>query len=145
MLCNGIPNSPFKLTTGYCWNVSDCVPENGELSELSRWAACNILQYKWKGYSCARNVLFSFCSSKSPERVGQSENHPRATPHVLVCGHISCVLPRLCNTIRRAYAPFIMTVKRTKAILYGELHSLCMLYPMDTTLQEGCVFWGFNV
>jgi len=38
-----------------------------------------------------------------------------------------------------------MTLKRTKAILYGELHSLCMLYPVDTTLHEVCVFGGLSV
>lgn len=64
---------------------------------------------------------------------------------MFVCGHISCVPPRLRNTIRRAYAPFIMAVKRAKAILYVELHSLCMLYSMVATLRVVCVLGVLNV
>jgi hypothetical protein len=68
----------------------------------------------------------------------------RARHHMCLCVDtlVNHVPPRLRNTIRRAYAPFIMTVKRTKATLYGELYGLGMLYHMDNTLQEGRMFWG---
>lgn len=61
----------------------------------------------------------------------------RAGHHMLcVDTLVNRVEPRLCNKICREYAPFIMTVERTKAIFYGKLYSLCVLYLMTNTLLK---------
>jgi hypothetical protein len=68
----------------------------------------------------------------------------RARDHMCLCVDtlVNRVPPRLRATIYRAYAPCIIRAKRTKPIFYGELYGLCTLCHMDTTLQEGIVFWG---